>query len=83
MSIQELISDRAGRNMWLAFPELFKFDGEPAPRSFEPTDHIFYAQRVVDVQRKEGVKYWVGAKGESEEHDFGEGEPSAKKRKVE
>ncbi|GAA6005739.1 hypothetical protein JCM10207_005318 [Rhodosporidiobolus poonsookiae] len=59
-----LVADE-GRNMWLAFPALFQFpDGEP--ESFKPTDHLFYSQRCMDLERKEGVTFWDKAKGQSE-----------------
>jgi len=54
-----------GRRMWLAFPTLFEFGpaGE-IPESFQPTCHIFYGQRVVDVN--DGLPKWSGHKHASE-----------------
>jgi hypothetical protein len=53
-----------GRNMWLAFPTLFDF-GIPAkvPEAFQPTCHIFYSMRVMDIA--DGLPKWSGHKGES------------------
>ncbi|CEQ42132.1 SPOSA6832_03925 [Sporobolomyces salmonicolor] len=59
-----LIADE-GRNMWLAFPSLFVFEDHKEPEHWAPTDHIFYAQRVLDLERKAGVSFWEGAKDES------------------
>jgi hypothetical protein len=55
-----------GRRMWLAFPTLFEFGatGE-IPEAFRPTCHIFYAQRVVDVD--DGLPKWSGHKNTSNE----------------
>ncbi|GAA5882002.1 hypothetical protein JCM8547_008673 [Rhodosporidiobolus lusitaniae] len=62
-----LIADE-GRNMWLAFPALFKFEDQKEPESFKIQDHIFYDQRMqgMDIQRSEGVCFWAGAKDKSE-----------------
>ena len=39
-----------GRRMWLAFPTLFDFGANSEIRkAFRPTCHIFYGQRVIDV----------------------------------
>lgn len=39
-----------GRRMWLSFPVLFEFrKGSEVPDSFKPTCHIFYDQRVIDI----------------------------------
>lgn len=53
-----------GRNMWLAFPTLFDF-GTPAvvPDAFRPTCHIFYHQRVLDVD--DDLPKWAGHKNQS------------------
>ncbi|GAA5919048.1 hypothetical protein JCM1841_003718 [Sporobolomyces salmonicolor] len=59
-----LIADE-GRNMWLAFPSLFVFEDHKEPEHWAPTDHIFYTQRVLDLERKAGVSFWEGAKDES------------------
>ena len=54
-----------GRRMWLAFPTLFEFGaaGE-IPEAFRPTCHIFYGQRVVDVD--DDLPKWSGHKNASE-----------------
>ena len=53
-----------GRRMFLAFGPLFDFGSPPrVPPSFEPTCHIFYGQRVIDV-RDDKPKY-PGHKGSS------------------
>ena len=58
-----LIADE-GRNMWLAFPTLFEFGSPPAvPDSFRPTCHIFYGNRVVDVD--DDLPKWSGHKNKS------------------
>ena len=58
-----LIADE-GRNMWLAFPTLFDFGDRPGvPDAFRPTCHIFYGQRVMDVD--DGLPKWSGHKGRS------------------
>ncbi|BGP36836.1 hypothetical protein JCM10450v2_000729 [Rhodotorula kratochvilovae] len=61
-----LIADE-GRNMWLAFPGLFKFPDAKEPPSFKTTSHIFYDERVFDIVKSDGVKFWSGKKDESEE----------------
>ncbi|BGP12852.1 hypothetical protein JCM10213_005225 [Rhodosporidiobolus nylandii] len=62
-----LIADE-GRNMWLAFPALFKFEGTTEPESFRIQDHIFYSQRMtgMDIARHDGVNFWAEAKEKSE-----------------
>ncbi|GJN91726.1 hypothetical protein Rhopal_004749-T1 [Rhodotorula paludigena] len=55
-------------NMWLAFPALFKFgEGAKEPESFQVKNHIFYSQRMLDLERKPGVKFWSEAQDKSEE----------------
>lgn len=54
--------------MWLAFPALFKFgEGAKEPESFQVKNHIFYSQRMLDLERKPGVKFWSEAQDKSEE----------------
>ncbi|BGP04765.1 hypothetical protein OF846_000197 [Rhodotorula toruloides] len=60
-----LIADE-GRNMWLAMPALFRFDDHTEPASWAPKHHIFYKERCLDLERKEGVTYWEGAQDKSE-----------------
>ncbi len=55
-----LIADE-GRRMWLAFPSLFDF--ETVPTAFQPSAHIFYSSRVMDVD--DGLPKWSGHKGKS------------------
>lgn len=53
-----------GRRMWLAFPTLFDFGAERrVPEPFRPTCHIFYGQRVVEMN--DGLPKWPGHKTES------------------
>lgn len=56
-----LIADE-GRRMWLAFPTLFDFEGS-VPESFQPSCHIFYGARVMDMN--DGVPKWSGHKNKS------------------
>ena len=58
-----LIADE-GRRMWLAFPTLFDFGAPPrVPEAFEPTCHIFYASRVIDID--DGLPKWSGHRDDS------------------
>jgi hypothetical protein len=58
-----LIADE-GRRMWLAFPSLFDFGHLPqVPRSFQPTCHIFYGMRVIDINDE--LPKWSGHKNKS------------------
>ncbi len=53
-----------GRRMWLAFPTLFDFGRSSAPpEAFQPTCHIFYAQRVLDCC--DDLPKWTGHKNKS------------------
>lgn len=50
--------------MFLAFAPLFDFGSPPRiPPAFEPTCHIFYGQRVIDVQ--DGRPKYIGHKDTS------------------
>ncbi|EMD37495.1 hypothetical protein CERSUDRAFT_50275, partial [Gelatoporia subvermispora B] len=53
-----------GRNTVLAYPSSFNFPDHKVPLDFQPTAHIFYSQRVMEVP--DGVPKWSGHKGESE-----------------
>lgn len=54
-----------GRRMWLAFPTLFDFGRTGGmPDSFQPTCHIFYGQRVINVF--DNLPKWSGHKDQSE-----------------
>ncbi len=58
-----LIADE-GRRMWLAFPALFDFGTPPqVPDAFRPTCHIFYANRVIEIE--DGLPKWSGHKDAS------------------
>ena len=58
-----LIADE-GRRMWLAFPTLFDAAESGAlPAAFQPSCHIFYGQRVVDLD--DGLPKWAGHKDKS------------------
>ncbi|TNF88260.1 MAG: GFA family protein [Gammaproteobacteria bacterium] len=52
-----------GRNMWLAFPSLFEFGTPTVPRAFQPSAHIFYSSRVMEVD--DGLPKWSGHKERS------------------
>jgi len=52
-----------GRNMILLFPSLIKFK-EGEKRKFDPTCHMFYGNRLVDI--KDGLPKWTGINGQSE-----------------
>ena len=59
-----LIADE-GRRMWLAFPTLFNFaPGDSIPEAFKPTCHIFYGQRVIDID--DDLPKWLGHKNHSD-----------------
>ena len=52
--------------MWMAFPTLFDFgEAGEVPKAFQPTCHIFYGQRVVDMA--DGLPKWSGHKNASEQ----------------
>ena len=54
-----------GRRMWLAFPSLFDFGRlSKVPKPFKPTCHIFYSQRVVDID--DDLPKWSGHKDHSD-----------------
>ena len=57
-----LIADE-GRNMWMAFPSLFDFKAK-IPDSFQPSCHIFYAARIMDIN--DNLPKWSGHKNRSE-----------------
>ena len=53
-----------GRRMFLAFGPLFDFGHPPrVPEAFQPSCHIFYGARVVDVN--DGKPRYLGHKGSS------------------
>ncbi|KAI0784193.1 hypothetical protein C8Q75DRAFT_800553 [Abortiporus biennis] len=53
-----------GRMTVSAYPGSFKFQDHKVPLDFQPTAHIFYSQRVMDVP--DGIPKWSGHKGSSE-----------------
>lgn len=54
-----------GRTMWLAFPSLFEFGTPPTvPPAFQPSCHIFYASRTMEVQDE--LPKWSGHRDRSQ-----------------
>ncbi|TCD66440.1 hypothetical protein EIP91_001377 [Steccherinum ochraceum] len=53
-----------GRNTVLAYPGSFVFKDGKVPMDFQPTAHIFYKERVMEVP--DGIPKWSGHKGDSE-----------------
>ncbi|SPO37981.1 uncharacterized protein PSFLO_03458 [Pseudozyma flocculosa] len=53
-----------GRNMVMAYPSSFRFKDGHVPSTFAPTAHIFYGERVMDVD--DDVPKWSGHKESSE-----------------
>ncbi|CAF0799738.1 unnamed protein product [Didymodactylos carnosus] len=53
-----------GRNMWLAFPMLFKQFDEMKEK-LRPSCHLFYGQRCVDI--KDGLPKFEGHKNKSQQ----------------
>jgi len=53
-----------GRNTVLAYPGSFVFEQGHIPLDFQPTAHIFYKERVMEVP--DGIPKWSGHKGSSE-----------------
>lgn len=53
-----------GRNMILLFPSLIKFKNKEEKTRFDPTCHMFYEQRLVDIP--DGKPKWSGMSGSSE-----------------
>lgn len=56
--------------MWLGYPGLFDFGensggGQYIPPAWQPSDHMFYAQRVVNLALRDDVNYWEGLDGTS------------------
>ncbi|KAI0050462.1 hypothetical protein FA95DRAFT_1536246 [Auriscalpium vulgare] len=52
-----------GRQTVLAYPSSFHFPQGKVPTDFQPTCHIFYAERVLEVP--DGIPKWEGHKGAS------------------
>ncbi|KAN0064705.1 hypothetical protein ACQY0O_002335 [Thecaphora frezii] len=53
-----------GRNMIMAYPSSFLFKHAHVPAAFAPTAHIFYKERVLDLD--DDVPKWSGHKGSSD-----------------
>ncbi|KAL9127893.1 MAG: hypothetical protein Q9217_003329 [Psora testacea] len=53
-----------GRNMILLFPTLIDFKSEEDKKNFEPTCHMFYPRRVLDIN--DGKPKWSGISDSSE-----------------
>ncbi|MCJ1461968.1 hypothetical protein MMC07_000568 [Pseudocyphellaria aurata] len=66
-----------GRNMILLFPTLINFKSEEDRKNFEPTCHMFYNRRVVDIP--DGKPKWTGLNEKSELIE--DSPPELKKRK--
>ena len=58
-----MIADE-GRNMFLVFPSIFDFKNNVIPDIWKPRCHIFYGQRVVDIDDK--LPKWLGHKKKSQ-----------------
>ncbi|SJX62147.1 uncharacterized protein SRS1_12995 [Sporisorium reilianum f. sp. reilianum] len=54
-----------GRNMVMAYPSSFVFKDNHVPAVFAPTAHIFYAERVLDLD--DDIPKWAGHKNTSEQ----------------
>ncbi|KAK7995402.1 hypothetical protein PG990_014175, partial [Apiospora arundinis] len=54
-----------GRNMVLMFPAIIKFKSEEAKKGFQPTMHIFYSRRCLDIT--DGKTKWAELDEKSEE----------------
>jgi len=53
-----------GRNMILLFPTLIKFKSPEEKKRFDPSCHMFYGSRVVDIL--DGKPKWTGINGQSD-----------------
>lgn len=69
-----------GRNMILLFPSLIDFKGSVEDRKkFEPECHMFYKQRVLDIN--DGKPKWTGINDQSDIIEDNEPEAHIQKRK--
>ncbi|CAD6568069.1 MAG: hypothetical protein ASARMPRED_001401 [Alectoria sarmentosa] len=66
-----------GRNMILLFPTLINFKSSEDRKNFEPTCHMFYTRRTLDIN--DGKPKWSGINKESEL--IGDSPEQDKKRK--
>ncbi|KAJ1020786.1 hypothetical protein NDA16_004176 [Ustilago loliicola] len=57
--------DDEGRNMVMAYPSSFVFENNHVPDVFAPTAHIFYSERVMDLD--DDIPKWAGHKNSSEQ----------------
>jgi len=53
-----------GRNMILLFPSLIKFKSKEEKANFDPTCHMFYGKRLLDIP--DGLPKWSGMSGSSD-----------------
>jgi len=53
-----------GRNMILLFPTLIKFKNAEERKKFNPTCHMFYGKRVLDI--RDGLPKWTGINDKSD-----------------
>jgi len=53
-----------GRKMILLFPSLIKFKSAEERANFNPSCHMFYEKRLMDIP--DGLPKWSGMQGESE-----------------
>ncbi|KAK6609377.1 hypothetical protein H4I96_03308 [Botrytis cinerea] len=53
-----------GRNMILLFPSLIKFKSQEEKEKFNPTCHMFYSRRLVDIP--DGLPKWTGLNDKSD-----------------
>ncbi|KAH6665651.1 Mss4-like protein [Halenospora varia] len=53
-----------GRRMILLFPSLIKFKTEEEKKNFDPTCHMFYSKRLLDIP--DGLPKWSGMQNDSE-----------------
>ncbi|TGO70651.1 hypothetical protein BELL_0690g00050 [Botrytis elliptica] len=53
-----------GRNMILLFPSLIKFKNQEEKEKFNPTCHMFYSRRLVDIP--DGLPKWTGLNDKSD-----------------
>lgn len=53
--------------MVMAYPSSFEFKDRHVPEAFAPSAHIFYGERVIDID--DDVPKWKGHKNTSEQMD--------------
>ncbi|KAH8656531.1 Mss4-like protein, partial [Tricladium varicosporioides] len=67
-----------GRRIILLFPSLIKFKTKEEKKNFDPTCHMFYSKRLLDIP--DGLPKWSGMQNDS---DLIEGTPPEAQRKRE